>query len=68
MKDVCRVMGLLQHRREEEFPLEALALLAQRGAARAARDWARADAIREELKALGFAVEDGKDGAKLKRL
>ncbi len=68
MKDVCRVMGLLQHRHEEEFPLEALALLAQRGTARAARDWARADAIREELKALGFAVEDGKGGAKLKRL
>jgi cysteinyl-tRNA synthetase len=68
MKDVCHVMGLLQHRREEEFPREALALLEQRGAARAAKDWARADAIRGELKALGFAVEDGKDGAKLKRI
>ena len=28
----------------------------------------RADAIREELKAMGFAVEDSKEDAKLKKL
>ncbi|HPK14786.1 MAG: Cysteine--tRNA ligase [Firmicutes bacterium ADurb.Bin248] len=68
MKDACHVMGLLQHKSDEAFPREALALLERRKAARAAKDWAAADAIRDELKALGFAVEDGKDGAKLKRL
>ena len=66
--DICRVMGLLQHAREEAFPEEALELLEARKAARAEKNWARADEIREELKALGFAVEDGKGGAKLKRL
>jgi cysteinyl-tRNA synthetase len=35
------------------------ALLAERTAARAARDWAAADRLREELAALGVAVKDG---------
>lgn len=36
--------------------------------ARKAKDWARADELREALKAMGFAVEDTREGAKLKRL
>ena len=66
--DITRVLGILQHRKEEEFPAEALALLEERAIVRKAKDWARADAIRDELKAMGFAVEDSKDGAKLKKL
>lgn len=68
MKDVCSVMGILQHAREEAFPAEALALLEARREARAAKNWARADEIREALREMGYAVEDGKDGAKLKKL
>jgi cysteinyl-tRNA synthetase len=68
MKDVCEVLGLLQHASGEEFPKEAFALLEERKAVRAAKNWARADEIREQLKAMGFSVEDGKDGAKLKRI
>ena len=66
--DITRVLGILQHKKEDEFPAEALALLEERAVVRKAKDWARADAIRDELKAMGFAVEDSKDGAKLKRL
>ena len=66
--DITRVLGILQHKKEDEFPAEALALLEERAIVRKAKDWARADAIRDELKAMGFAVEDSKDGAKLKRL
>ena len=62
------VLGLVVKERKEDFPEEALALLEARKEAKKAKDWARADAIREELKAMGFAVEDTKDGAKLKRL
>lgn len=66
--DMTNVLGILQHSKSEEFPKEAVALLNERAEARKAKNWARADQIREELKAMGFAVEDGKEGAKLKRL
>lgn len=39
-------------------------LLEQRSQARAARDWARADALREELAAAGVIVEDSAAGAR----
>jgi cysteinyl-tRNA synthetase len=46
-------------------PPEALRLLAARQDARAARDFARADALRDELRALGWEVRDGAAGAEL---
>ncbi|MDO5049198.1 MAG: cysteine--tRNA ligase [Actinomycetaceae bacterium] len=39
-------------------------LIEQRKAARAEKDWARADAIRDQLSAAGVVVEDGADGAR----
>ena len=39
-------------------------LLEQRRTARAARDFARADAIRDELSALGIVIEDGASGSR----
>lgn len=44
---------------------EALALVEARTAARAAKDWAAADAARDELLALGWTVRDGADGPEL---
>ena len=38
-------------------------VLEQRAAAKAAKDWAASDHIRDSLKALGIQVKDGKDGA-----
>jgi cysteinyl-tRNA synthetase len=49
-------------------PPEMLALLEERQAARKARDFKRADAIRDELKAKGWAIEDTPKGPRLKRL
>jgi len=62
------VLGLVVKEKKEDFPEAALALLEARTAAKKAKDYAKADAIREELKALGFAVEDTREGAKLKKL
>ncbi|MBX3031018.1 MAG: cysteine--tRNA ligase [Chloroflexi bacterium] len=39
-----------------------MTLLEERVAARAARDWARSDALRDDLAALGILVEDTRDG------
>jgi cysteinyl-tRNA synthetase len=43
----------------------ALELLRERGEARAAKDWARADEIRDLLAADGWTVRDGASGAEL---
>lgn len=43
----------------------ALALLAAREEARAAKDWELADSLRDQLALLGWGVRDGDDGAKL---
>ena len=43
-------------------------LIAEREAARAARDFDRADAIREELRRRGIALEDSKEGVRWKRV
>ncbi|MDC4232368.1 cysteine--tRNA ligase [Actinomyces sp. B33] len=49
----------------EHDALDALvqALISERAEARAAKDWARADALRDRLTAAGIAVADGRDGA-----
>jgi cysteinyl-tRNA synthetase len=47
------------------IPAEVLALLEQRQAARAAKDWAASDRLRDEIATLGWVVKDTKDGPKL---
>jgi len=53
---------------ETEVPGEISALLEQRQAARQAKDFKRADALRAELKAKGWIIDDTPKGARLKRL
>jgi cysteinyl-tRNA synthetase len=53
---------------ETEAPAEIVALLEARQAARKAKDFKRADAIRGELKAKGWVIEDTPKGPKLKRI
>jgi cysteinyl-tRNA synthetase len=53
---------------EQEVPAELTALLEARQAARKAKDFKRADAIRDELKAKGWTIEDTPKGPKLKKL
>ncbi|HET7169558.1 MAG TPA: cysteine--tRNA ligase [Candidatus Limnocylindrales bacterium] len=48
-------------------PSDVSALLAQRSAARAARDFDLADALRDDIVALGWDVVDGPDGSSVSR-
>lgn len=49
-------------------PAEVLALVESRQAARAARDWATADGLRERIAALGWRVIDTPEGPRLEPL
>ena len=49
----------------ETAPAEIVALADARTAAKAARDWARADELRAQIDAAGWTVVDTRDGAKL---
>lgn len=49
-------------------PEEVTALIKKRAEAKAAKDWASADAIRAELTAMGWSVRDTKDGAVVEKL
>jgi cysteinyl-tRNA synthetase len=60
-------LGLPLRGETDELPPDALAKARARDAARAAKDWARADALRAELQADGWIVEDGPDGTTIRR-
>jgi cysteinyl-tRNA synthetase len=51
-----------------EIPAEILALSDARTAAKKTKDFKRADAIRDELKAKGWVIEDTAKGPKLKKI
>jgi cysteinyl-tRNA synthetase len=63
MLDVLGLEGLLAA--EPVAPDEAWDLARRRDAARADKDWAEADRLRDELKAIGWIVRDGADGPEL---
>jgi cysteinyl-tRNA synthetase len=62
-----QALGLPLRDAVEGLPPEALAQARARDEARAARDWARADALRAELQAEGWIVEDGAEGTTIRR-
>ena len=53
---------------ESEIPAEILALAEARTDAKKAKDFKRADAIRDELKAKSWLIEDTLKGPKLKKI
>ncbi len=67
LRDLDRVLAILPDP-GEALPDALAELLSARVAARAARDWATADRLRDELAASGIAVEDTRDGQRWRRL
>ncbi len=58
------VLGLLYSRKTQSLDEEIEALIARRSKARAEKDWATADRIRDELKARNVVLEDTPQGIK----
>jgi cysteinyl-tRNA synthetase len=63
MLGVLGIESLLEA--EEGAPPEAVELADRRAEARAAKDWAEADRLRDELRELGWEVRDGPQGPEL---
>jgi cysteinyl-tRNA synthetase len=64
LRDLDRVLAVMEPdaAADGQPSDEVLGLLEERVAARAARDWVRSDALRDQLAAMGILVEDTRDG------
>lgn len=60
--ELCDVLGILYNRKSNDLDSEIEALIAQRQEARANKDWATADKIRDDLKARGIILKDTPQG------
>ena len=67
-------LGLAEHAQKlaqadsrEDIPAEILELAEQRTAARKAKDFAKADALRDEIASKGFIIEETRQGTKIRR-
>ena len=61
------VLGLVYNRKQEQSDDEIDALIEARTNARKEKNWAEADRIRDELKAMGIIIEDTPQGVKWHR-
>jgi cysteinyl-tRNA synthetase len=66
LRDLDRVLGIMPSA-EDELEPELAALLAQRAAAREAKQWAESDRLRDVLAERGILVEDTRDGQRWRR-
>jgi cysteinyl-tRNA synthetase len=66
LRDLDRVLAILPDE-AEDLERDLAALLDERAAARAARDFAASDRLRDELAAHGVTVEDTRDGQRWRR-
>ena len=60
--ELCGVLGLLYNRKGSDLDSEVEALIQQRQEARKNKDWATADKIRDDLKAMGIILKDTPQG------
>ena len=60
--ELCGVLGILYNRKSNDLDSEIEELIKQRQEARANKDWATADRIRDELKEKGIILKDTPQG------
>ena len=64
---LCDILGIVTDRKEELLDADIEALIEERQAARKARNFARADEIRDQLAEKGIILEDTRQGVKWRR-
>ena len=65
--ELCSVLGLVYNVKDDALDSEIEALIEERTAARKARDFKTADAIRDKLSEMGIVLEDTAQGVKWSR-
>ena len=66
MNAICGVLGLLM-KQNDAIPAEVQALVDERAEARRNKDWKRSDELRDQIKAMGYILEDTKAGQKVRK-
>ncbi len=64
---LCDILGIITEKKEEILDSDIEALIEERQAARKAKNFARADEIRDQLSDMGIILEDTREGVKWKR-
>ncbi len=64
---LCDVLGLMVNKKEEVLDSVIESLIEERQAARKAKDFARADEIRDQLASMGIILKDTREGVQWKR-
>ena len=67
LEKLLYVLGILTERKQESLDAKVEALIAERQAARKAKDFARADQIRNQLTEMGIILKDTREGVKWQR-
>lgn len=62
-----KAKALVESESEEKIPDEILALVEQRKEARKAKDFAKADELRDKISELGYVVEETRQGTKISK-
>lgn len=65
---LCDILGLVAERKAESLDGEIEALIEERQAARKAKDFGKADEIRDRLLAMGITLKDTREGVQWKRI
>ncbi|MBC7363447.1 MAG: cysteine--tRNA ligase [Candidatus Aminicenantes bacterium] len=68
IREINRVLDILPEKKEEALPPEIRQKIELRQKARQEKNFALADAIRDELKELGIILEDTREGVRWKRI